>query len=35
MKRCVASVSAIALMLWVAPALAQQKAKAQNVPEIP
>ena len=35
MKRCVASVSAIALMLWVAPALAQQKAKAQNVSEIP
>src|SRR4249920_39765 len=35
MKRCVASVSAIALMLWVSPALAQQKAKAQNVPEIP
>ena len=35
MKRCVASVSAFALMLWVGPALAQQKAKAQNVPEIP
>ena len=35
MKRCVASVSAIALMLWVGPALAQQKAKAQNVAEIP
>ena len=35
MNRYVASVSAIALMLWVAPALAQQKAKAQNVPEIP
>src|SRR6266849_3769753 len=35
MKHCVASVSAIALMLGVAPALAQQKAKAQNVPEIP
>src|SRR6266446_6733833 len=35
MKRCVASVSAIALMLCVGPALAQQKAKAQNVPEIP
>src|SRR6266851_4977415 len=35
MKHCVASVSAIALMLWVAPALAQQKAKAQNVAEIP
>ena len=35
MTRYVASVSAIALMLGVAPALAQQKAKAQNVPEIP
>ena len=35
MKRCVASVSAIAVLLWVGPALAQQKAKAQNVPEIP
>ena len=35
MKRCVASVSAIAVMLCVGPALAQQKAKAQNVPEIP
>ena len=35
MKRCVASVSAIAVMLWVGPALAQQKAKAQNVAEIP
>src|ERR1700741_3966067 len=34
MKRCLASVSAIVLMLSVAPALAQQKAKAQNVPEI-
>src|SRR3974390_974717 len=35
MKRCIASVSAIALTLSVGPALAQQKAKAQNVPEIP
>src|ERR1700741_1490854 len=35
MKRCLASVSAIVLMLSVAPALAQQKAKAQNVSEIP
>src|SRR5262250_1284714 len=35
MKHCIASVSAIALMLCVGPALAQQKAKAQNVPEIP
>src|SRR5499425_1744267 len=34
MKHCIASVSAIALMLCVGPALAQQKAKAQNVPEI-
>ena len=35
MKRCVASVSAIALVLCAAPAFAQQKATAQNVPEIP
>src|SRR5258708_26576285 len=35
MKRCVASVSAIAVMLWGGPALAQQKAKAQTVAEIP
>src|SRR5215472_4799955 len=35
MKRYVASVSAIALMLGVAPRFAQQKAKAENVPEIP
>src|SRR5579871_6063577 len=35
MQRCVASVSAIVIALWVGPALAQQKAKAQNVPEIP
>jgi hypothetical protein len=35
MKRCLASLSAAALVLWAAPALAQQKAKAQNVPEIP
>jgi len=35
MKRCVASVSAVAILLCVGPALAQQKAKAQNVPEIP
>jgi sugar lactone lactonase YvrE len=35
MKRCLASVCGVAIMLWVAPALAQQKAKAQNVGEIP
>jgi hypothetical protein len=35
MKRALASCSAIALLLCAAPALAQQKAKAQNVPEIP
>src|SRR6266566_9046386 len=35
MKRCLALVSAIALMLSAAPAFAQQKATAQNVPEIP
>src|SRR6202163_3580007 len=35
MKRRLASLSAAALVLWAAPALAQQKAKAQNVPEIP
>src|SRR3984957_19789076 len=34
MKRCVASLSAVAVMLCAAPALAQQKAKVQNVPEI-
>jgi len=35
MKRYVASISAVAVMLCAAPAFAQQKAKAQNVPEIP
>ena len=35
MTRCLALASAAALMLCAAPALAQQKAKAQNVPEIP
>src|ERR1700733_9818941 len=35
MKRCLTSVCAAALVLCAAPALAQQKAKAQNVPEIP
>src|SRR5439155_2668155 len=35
MKRCHALVSAIALMLFAAPAFTQQKATAQNVPEIP
>src|SRR5271168_5638965 len=35
MTRCLAFVSAAALVLCAAPALAQQKAKAQNVPEIP
>src|ERR1700730_7189583 len=35
MKRCLASFSALALLLCAGPALAQQKAKAQNVPEIP
>src|SRR5215468_9429659 len=35
MKRSVVWVSAIAVMLGVGPALAQQKAKAQNVAEIP
>src|SRR5437667_9404507 len=35
MKRCLALVSAIALVLCAAPAFAQQKATAQNVPEIP
>src|SRR3979411_770625 len=34
MKRCLASVSAIALVLCAAPAFAQLKATAQNVPEI-
>src|ERR1700740_3845163 len=35
MTRCLALVSAAAVMLCAAPALAQQKAKAENVPEIP
>src|SRR5438552_13851457 len=35
MKCCLALVSAIALLLCAAPAFAQQKATAQNVPEIP
>ena len=35
MKRSLAYLSAAALVLCAAPALAQQKAKAQNVPEIP
>src|SRR3989475_7140754 len=34
MKRCLAFVSAIALVLCAIPAFAQQKATAQNVPEI-
>src|SRR5438132_13741970 len=36
MKRCLAclSAAAAALLLWAAPASAQQKATAQNVPEI-
>src|SRR5213083_2647678 len=34
MKRCLASVSAMALVLCAAPAFAQLKATAQNVPEI-
>jgi hypothetical protein len=35
MTRCLALASAAALMLCAAPAFAQQKAKTQNVPEIP
>jgi sugar lactone lactonase YvrE len=35
MQRCLASLSAIALVLCTGPALAQLKATAQNVPEIP
>src|SRR6202158_5189626 len=35
MKRSLARVSAIALVMCAGPALAQLKAKAQNVPEIP
>src|SRR5271154_5247394 len=35
MQRCLMSVCAAALVLSAAPALAQQKAKVQNVPEIP
>ena len=34
MKRCLVSVSVIALVLCAVPAFAQQKATAQNVPEI-
>src|SRR5437016_13920796 len=34
MKRCLASVFAMVLVLSAAPAFAQQKATAQNVPEI-
>src|SRR5713101_8531554 len=34
MKRCLASVSAMALVLCAAPVFAQLKATAQNVPEI-
>ena len=35
MQRCLASLSAVALVLFAGPALAQLKAKAENVPEIP
>jgi sugar lactone lactonase YvrE len=35
MPRCLASLSAVALLLCAGPALAQLKATAQNVPEIP
>jgi hypothetical protein len=35
MKRCLVSLSAIAAVMWAVPALAQFKATAQNVPEIP
>jgi NHL repeat len=35
MQRCLASLSAVALLVCAGPALAQLKAKAQNVPEIP
>lgn len=35
MQRCLASLSAMALLLCAGPALAQLKAKATNVPEIP
>src|SRR5947208_9822218 len=35
MKRCLAIVSAIALVVCAAPLFAQQKATIQNVPEIP
>ena len=35
MKGSIASLSAVALLVWAGPALAQQKATAQNVPEIP
>ena len=35
MQRCLASLSAVAVLLCTGPALAQLKAKAENVPEIP
>ena len=35
MQRCLASLSAVAVLLCAGPALAQLKAKAENVPEIP
>jgi sugar lactone lactonase YvrE len=35
MQRCLASLSAVALLVCTGPALAQLKATAQNVPEIP
>jgi hypothetical protein len=35
MQRCLASLSAVAMLLCAGPALAQLKAKAENVPEIP
>src|ERR1700738_3306814 len=35
MQRCLASLSAVVLVLCAGPALAQLKATAQNVPEIP
>src|SRR5215471_10847991 len=34
MKRCLVFIFAFALVLWAVPASAQQKATAQNVPEI-
>jgi hypothetical protein len=35
MQRCLASLSAVAMLLCAGPALAQLKARAENVPEIP